>query len=618
MNFEIVQNCKDRIFDRVFALSRGAVDRWLRKPGVLALALFSVAMTAIAPGQALAWWNKDWTHRQQITVDTTQSGALVQQPLSNVPLVVRLHPGNMTFDTLRGDGADLRFIAADDQTPLPFAIERFDPVNQLAIVRVLAPMLSPNRRTTLWTYYGNPKASAASDGRAVQDKDMVLAYDFEGMKGAPRDRTAYGNNASRSTAAPTPAGALGDAASFTVVDSIVTPASPSLQFSAEKGVTITAWIRSDRPQSAALFTLGDPAGRSLSLSLDHDKLVAQTTDEAGRAMGTAVVGALKLDGWRHLAVTLGGGALTVFVDGEQKVSTPTQALSLSGPFTISGLRKGELGFTGAMDEVELSRGVRSADWIRTEALGAGPEGRLTTVGPAEAKSANPYLAGLRTIASSVSVDGWVVIGIVVILGLVGGEAAIRKTVLLGRIKRADARFLEAESDRGANAAIGPEIVADSPLYRIHQAATAALAGVARSRPGRGVPAWSAALSDVIRSAIARTTVDEAALLNRNMVLLTLAISGGPFLGLLGTVVGVMTTFASIAAAGDVNVNTIAPGIAAAITATVSGLLIAIPALFAYNILMSRIREKMNSLEIYGEDLLSRMAFNASMEKVYAA
>jgi biopolymer transport protein ExbB len=84
------------------------------------------------------------------------------------------------------------------------------------------------------------------------------------------------------------------------------------------------------------------------------------------------------------------------------------------------------------------------------------------------------------------------------------------------------------------------------------------------------------------------------------------------------VVGVMTTFASIAAAGDVNVNTIAPGIAAAITATVSGLLIAIPALFAYNILMSRIREKMNSLEIYGEDLLSRMAFNASMEKIYAA
>ena len=60
------------------------------------------------------------------------------------------------------------------------------------------------------------------------------------------------------------------------------------------------------------------------------------------------------------------------------------------------------------------------------------------------------------------------------------------------------------------------------------------------------------------------SVREGYRLNSQMVLLTIAISGGPFLGLLGTVVGVMITFASIAAAGDVNVNAIAPGIAAAL------------------------------------------------------
>jgi hypothetical protein len=59
-------------------------------------------------------------------------------------------------------------------------------------------------------------------------------------------------------------------------------------------------------------------------------------------------------------------------------------------------------------------------------------------------------------------------------------------------------------------------------------------------------------------------------LNSLIVLLTIAISGGPFLGLLGTVVGVMITFAAIAASGDVNVNAIAPGIAAALVATVAG------------------------------------------------
>ncbi len=59
-------------------------------------------------------------------------------------------------------------------------------------------------------------------------------------------------------------------------------------------------------------------------------------------------------------------------------------------------------------------------------------------------------------------------------------------------------------------------------------------------------------------------------LQSQMVMLTIAISGGPFLGLLGTVVGVMITFAAIAASGDVNVNSIAPGIAAALAATVAG------------------------------------------------
>ena len=72
-------------------------------------------------------------------------------------------------------------------------------------------------------------------------------------------------------------------------------------------------------------------------------------------------------------------------------------------------------------------------------------------------------------------------------------------------------------------------------------------------------------------------------MNSQMVLLTIAISGGPFLGLLGTVMGVMITFAAIAASGDVNISAIAPGVAAALLTTVAGLVVAIPALFGYNL-----------------------------------
>ncbi|MGI2326243.1 MotA/TolQ/ExbB proton channel family protein, partial [Methylococcus sp. S1B] len=77
---------------------------------------------------------------------------------------------------------------------------------------------------------------------------------------------------------------------------------------------------------------------------------------------------------------------------------------------------------------------------------------------------------------------------------------------------------------------------------------------------------------------------ESQRLNSKMVLLTIDISGGPFLGLLGTVVGVMISFAVIAATGDVNINSIARGIAAALLASVAGVAVAIASLFAFNYL----------------------------------
>ncbi len=92
-----------------------------------------------------------------------------------------------------------------------------------------------------------------------------------------------------------------------------------------------------------------------------------------------------------------------------------------------------------------------------------------------------------------------------------------------------------------------------------------------------------------------------------MVWLTISISGGPFLGLLGTVIGVMITFAAIAQAGDVNVNAIAPGTAAALVATVAGLGVAIPCLFGYNYLNTRIKEIVADKRVFVDEFVTRIA-----------
>jgi biopolymer transport protein ExbB len=68
----------------------------------------------------------------------------------------------------------------------------------------------------------------------------------------------------------------------------------------------------------------------------------------------------------------------------------------------------------------------------------------------------------------------------------------------------------------------------------------------------------------------------------------------------------MVTFAAIAATGDVNINAIAPGMAAALLATTAGLGVAIPSLFGYNYLGSRVKELSADMHVYADELLSRI------------
>jgi biopolymer transport protein ExbB len=159
--------------------------------------------------------------------------------------------------------------------------------------------------------------------------------------------------------------------------------------------------------------------------------------------------------------------------------------------------------------------------------------------------------------------------------------------------------LKVETEKGAGG------FQDSSLYRLYRAGLVELTKRDVGREGR--PPLSGASIDAVKAAIDADSVREGYRLNAQMVLLTIAISGGPFLGLLGTVIGVMITFAAIAAAGDVNVNAIAPGIAAALLATVAGLSVAIPALFGYNYLASRIKTISSDMQIFVDEFVTRVA-----------
>ncbi|HWV98305.1 MAG TPA: MotA/TolQ/ExbB proton channel family protein [Candidatus Acidoferrum sp.] len=93
----------------------------------------------------------------------------------------------------------------------------------------------------------------------------------------------------------------------------------------------------------------------------------------------------------------------------------------------------------------------------------------------------------------------------------------------------------------------------------------------------------------VQVSLERAASTQALSLEKGMIILSTAVAGGPFIGLFGTVWGVMETFSGIGRAGAASLTAMAPGVAAALLATVAGLSVAIPAMFAYNYMVTTIR-----------------------------
>jgi biopolymer transport protein ExbB len=91
-----------------------------------------------------------------------------------------------------------------------------------------------------------------------------------------------------------------------------------------------------------------------------------------------------------------------------------------------------------------------------------------------------------------------------------------------------------------------------------------------------------------------------------MFIINMSVAGGPFLGLLGTVWGVMNTFASLAEAGEANLTAIAPGVASALACTLAGLLVAIPALFASIYITGRVRDMNADMNVFIDEFILKM------------
>lgn len=571
-------------------------------------ALFALAL--LLPVSAHAWWNEDWTVRKKITLDTQAVG--LNAELADLPVLVRLSTAGFDFLSAKEDGSDLRFIAEDDKTVLAHRIERFDSVNELAFVWVRVPRLAPGHAAQhVWLYYGNDAAPPAQ-ALPVYAESQWAVWSMAEDSGLPQDSASAGNHVSGGTVGFVPAGLIGGSARL-AGDGGLQAGAPSL--GAAKGFTLAAWIKPERLDGQLLAYGG------LTLALEQGTPVA-----AANGARAAAPTPLSLNAWHHVALSWDASALTLYVNG-QPVATAAAPFAAAPALTLGA------GLVGEIDEVQVSTVARPAAWVAALADNQGMATKLVRQGEQESTEGGAETGYFMATMNNLTVDGWVVTIICVLMLFVAIYVMWAKAMLLARVEKSNPRFNEAFHQlsaqlRSLNASAGEHAsrldglaaqapqYRHSPLMRIYEVGARELKSrfhlgdrnaATVQHDGVVAPSVSERAMLAVRAALDAQMTRERARLDSGMVLLTIAISGGPFLGLLGTVVGVMITFAAIAAAGDVNVNAIAPGIAAALVATVAGLGVAIPALFGYNYLQTKIKTLSNDMTVFVDEFVTRMA-----------
>lgn len=212
--------------------------------------------------------------------------------------------------------------------------------------------------------------------------------------------------------------------------------------------------------------------------------------------------------------------------------------------------------------------------------------------------------------------GWVakvVLVTLIIFSLASWSVILGKWRELGAARRASDRFLKVfrEVSRLNEAAATASKYWASPLAAMFQAGYTELEAQIRSISRDADPDGSFKLKslDGIGRALDRAIGAELERLQRALPMLATTASVAPFIGLFGTVWGIMNTFHAIGVTGSTSIVTVAPGIAEALVNTAAGLLAAIPAVVAYNHLLAKVRIMRRRMEDFSLEFLNLVERN---------
>ena len=203
----------------------------------------------------------------------------------------------------------------------------------------------------------------------------------------------------------------------------------------------------------------------------------------------------------------------------------------------------------------------------------------------------------------------IIIGVLVVFSIVAWTVMTFKALQMRRAKKLNQYFTgEFRSQDKVLEIFDRRVQADGcPLFAVYQAGSMELdARLKSGNPGGRNQYVSLKGMEHVKRSLENSVAQESLKLESGLILLAIAVSGAPFLGLLGTVWGVMSTFGHIAQQGSASLAAMSPGVAAALITTVAGLLVAIPSMFGYNWLVHTLRVLTVELDNFAQELVSKM------------
>ena len=336
------------------------------------IAVFGVRATLVvlalstlwsSSARAQGWYSSSWPYRKQITIDFTKVGA-TGAPHANLPVLVSLSADANLSANARADGFDIVFTSSDGTTKLNHERTSYASGTLLAWVQV--PSVSATANTVIYMYYGNASAADQQNGTGTWDANYVGVWHLNetvGGAGAIKDATS---NAKHGTTNGTmtlgSAGAIGKGIAFT---------NGWVDFG-----TSTTFNFGNGAYTAELWAKGGGGNQSL---FSKGTFLGGTSygfhwQNAGTYLtwaGSKTIGAYNAS-WHSVVVTRAGtGAnqmLTFYDGGPGTTATSTDAINFTSaaPLIIGDASDHANHFTGSIDEVRLSKTVRSTGWIATE------------------------------------------------------------------------------------------------------------------------------------------------------------------------------------------------------------------------------------------------------------